>query len=85
MFCAPRIQNLPKPKTKTDVFVSGDVPPYRATNSRPIERRPQIEGRSPYRGLSRTIYMLECPFCKNTSIILQEDYEKKRTGIIVNC
>ena len=32
------------------------------------------------------VHMLGCPFCKNTSIILQEDPEKKEgTGIIVNC
>ena len=28
VFCAPRMQNLPKPKTKTDVSLSGDVSPY---------------------------------------------------------
>ena len=32
------------------------------------------------------IHMLGCSFCKKTSIILQEDYEKKeRTDIICNC
>ena len=42
VFCAPRIQNLPKPKTKTDVSLSGDVSPHRVTNSLPIEQRPRI-------------------------------------------
>ena len=43
VFCAPRIQNLPKPKTKADVSVSGNVSPYRVTNSLPIERRPRTK------------------------------------------
>ena len=55
VFYAPRMQNLPKPKTKTDVSLSGDVSPYRVTNSLSIERRPRIGRRFPYRGLSRTV------------------------------